>query len=152
MKREILHVDVNNAFLSWTAIDRMKNGENLDIRLIPSIIGGDEKQRHGVVLAKSPIAKQFGIKTGEPIFLARKKCPKIQIYQSDFSVYHRYSNDLYELLLQYTNQIERFSIDECFLDMTFFLRGKDIKQIAVEINKRVKKELGFTVNIRNCSQ
>lgn len=84
MKREILHVDVNNAFLSWTAIDRMKNGENLDIRLIPSIIGGDEKQRHGVVLAKSPIAKQFGIKTGEPIFWQEKNVPKFKFIKVIF--------------------------------------------------------------------
>ena len=73
MERIILHVDVNNAFLSWTAVDRLKHGETLDIRTIPAIIGGDEKQRKGVVLAKSPIAKKFGIQTGEPIYFARKK-------------------------------------------------------------------------------
>ena len=89
MKRKILHVDVNNAFLSWTALERLKKGETLDIRTIPAIIGGDEAQRKGVVLAKSNIAKQFGIQTGEPIFFALKKCPNIQIYQGDFSVYRK---------------------------------------------------------------
>lgn len=148
MERQILHVDVNNAFLSWTAVDRLKKGETLDIRTIPAIIGGDEAQRKGIVLAKSPIAKQFGIQTGEPIYFARKKCPAICVFQSDFSVYHQYSNNLYELLLEYTDRIERFSIDECFLDMTTYIpKGRDLLEIAYEINYRVKEELGFTVNV-----
>lgn len=148
MERKILHVDVNNAFLSWTAVDRLKRGEKIDIRTIPAIIGGDEKQRKGVVLAKSPIAKQLGIQTGEPIYFARKKCPNIQIFQSNFAIYRKYSNALYQLLLQYTDQVEQFSIDECFLDMTYYLpKGKTIEDIAQEIHVRVKKEYGFTVNI-----
>ena len=87
MKREILHVDVNNAFLSWLAVDRLEKGEKLDIRTIPSVIGGDEKQRHGIVLAKSNLAKQFGIKTGEPLFSARKKCPTLRIYESTIRIF-----------------------------------------------------------------
>ena len=67
MERRILHIDVNNAFLSWTAIDMLNKGEEIDIRNIPSIIGGDESKRRGIVLAKSPPAKKFGIVTGEPI-------------------------------------------------------------------------------------
>ena len=63
MERQILHVDVNNAFLSWTAIERLRLGEELDIRTIPAIIGGDEATRHGVVLAKSIKAKEFGIRS-----------------------------------------------------------------------------------------
>mgnify|MGYP005786707567 CR=1 FL=1 len=147
MKRQILHVDVNNAFLSWTAIQRLKQGEELDIRTIPAIIGGDEEARKGVVLAKSIKAKEFGITTGEPIYFARKKCPKVKIYSSDMETYKYYSNQLYQLLLQYTEKIERFSIDECFLDMTEYLMNRTLLEIAYEINKRVKKELGFTVNI-----
>ena len=148
MERQILHVDVNNAFLSWTAVERLKNGESLDIRTIPAIIGGDEAQRKGIVLAKSNLAKQVGIQTGEPIYFARKKCPDLKIYQSDFSVYRKYSNQLYNLLLEYTDRIERFSIDECFLDMTQFIpKGKNLLQIAYEISRRVKEELGFTVNV-----
>ena len=142
-----MHVDVNNAFLSWTAVDRLKHGETLDIRTIPAIIGGDEKQRKGVVLAKSPIAKKFGIQTGEPIYFARKKCPNLQIFQSDFKVYYQYSNALYELLCEYTDKIERFSIDECFLDMTNYLKNRKPYEIALEINRRVKEKFGFTVNI-----
>lgn len=148
MEKQILHVDVNNAFLSWTAVEKLKNGEALDIRTIPSIIGGDEAQRRGIVLAKSNMAKQVGIKTGEPIFFAKKKCPNLKIYQGNFFVYKKYSNSLYNLLLEYTDKIERFSIDECFLDMTGYIpKGKTLLQIAYEINKRVKQELGFTVNI-----
>lgn len=148
MEREILHVDVNNAFLSWTAVEKLKNGETLDIRTIPAIIGGDEAQRKGIVLAKSNIAKQFGIQTGEPIFFARKKCPNIQIFQSDFNVYRRYSNALYNLLLEYTDKIERYSIDECFLDLTGYIpKPRKLIDIAYEISKRAREELGFTVNI-----
>ena len=148
MEREILHVDVNNAFLSWTAVEKLKNGETLDIRTIPAIIGGDEAQRKGIVLAKSNIAKQFGIQTGEPIFFARKKCPNIQIFQSDFNVYRKYSNALYNLLLEYTDKIERYSIDECFLDLTGYIpKTRKLIDIAYEISKRAREELGFTVNI-----
>ena len=148
MKKQILHIDVNNAFLSWTAIERLKRGETVDIRTIPAVIGGDEEQRKGVVLAKSNIAKQFGIQTGEPIFFARKKCPRVQVFQGDFKVYYKYSNALYNLLLEYTDKIERFSIDECFLDMTGYIpKGNSLIDIAYEISKRVKEELKFTVNI-----
>lgn len=148
MEIKILHVDVNNAFLSWTAVEKLKNGETLDIRTIPAIIGGDEAQRKGIVLAKSNIAKQFGIQTGEPIFFARKKCPNIQIFQSDFNVYRKYSNALYNLLLEYTDKIERYSIDECFLDLTGYIpKPRKLIDIAYEISKRAREELGFTVNI-----
>ena len=148
MERLIFHIDVNNAFLSWTAVEMLKNGSKLDIRTIPSIIGGDESKRHGVVLAKSNIAKQFGIKTGEPIYFARKKCPNIEVFESNHKMYREYSNKLYELFKEYTNIIERFSIDECFLDMTNFI-GKNEQNltIAKEISTRVKEEEGFTVNV-----
>ena len=147
MERKILHIDVNNAFLSWTAINMLNNGEEIDIRNIPSIIGGDESKRRGIVLAKSPPAKKFGIVTGEPIYMARKKCPEIKIYPSNYKLYKYYSNKLYELFLEYTEYVERFSVDECFLDMTEFLMGRDIFDIAKEISSRIKEELGFTVNI-----
>ena len=148
MERQILHVDVNNAFLSWTAIEKLNNGETIDIRTIPAVIGGDESSRHGVVLAKSMKAKQFGIRTGEPIYQARKKCPYIQVFQGNYENYRKYSEKLYQLLLEYTDRIERFSIDECFMDLTLFLR-KNEKLIdkAYEIKRRVKEELGFTVNV-----
>lgn len=147
MKRQILHIDVNNAFLSWLAVYKLSNGEEIDIRTIPSIIGGDEATRKGIVLAKSNKAKELGIVTGEPIYQAKKKCPQIQVYKGNFDIYERYSNMLYELLLSYTDKIERYSIDECFLDMTEYLMKDTLENKAKEINKRVKEELGFTVNI-----
>ena len=147
MERQILHVDVNNAFLSWTAVDMLNKGSKIDIREIPSIIGGDESKRSGIVLAKSMKAKEFGIKTADTIYQARIKCPEIKIFASNFKVYREYSNKLYNLLLEYTDKIERFSIDECFLDMTQYLMNDTLLNKAKEINRRVREELGFTVNI-----
>ena len=126
MERQILHVDVNNAFLSWTAVEMLKQGSKIDIREIPSVIGGDESRRAGIVLAKSPKAKLFGISTGETLYQARLKCPQLQVYPGNYKMYKQYSNQLYQLLLQYTDKIERFSIDECFLDMTNCLMGENL--------------------------
>ena len=95
MLRRILHIDVNNAFLSWTAIYMLKNGSQIDIRTIPAVIGGDESKRSGIVLAKSPVAKKFGIVTGEPIYFAKKKCNNLQIYKGDFATYKYYSKLFY---------------------------------------------------------
>lgn len=142
-----MHIDVNNAFLSWYAIWRLKNGAEVDIRKIPAIIGGDESRRAGIVLAKSNLAKQFGIVTGETIYQARKKCPNIQVFQGDYKVYKEYSDKLYKLLLDYTDKIERYSVDECFLDMTEYLMKSTLMNKAQEIRKRVNEELEFTVNI-----
>lgn len=147
MKRQILHVDVNNAFLSWSALDMLKNGSSIDIREIPAVIGGDETKRSGIVLAKSMKAKECGVKTAETIYQAKQKCPGLKIFPSNFKVYREYSNKLYCLLREYTDKIERFSIDECFLDMSQYLMGDTLINKANEINKKVKKELGFTVNV-----
>lgn len=141
-------MDVNNAFLSWTAVYKLSKGEELDIRTIPAVIGGDENSRHGIVLAKSMMAKQCGIVTGEALYFARKKCPSIQVFPSDFGIYKKYSDELYKIFLEYTDKIERFSIDECFLDMTEFTKNREelIKK-AYQINEKVKENLGFTVNV-----
>ena len=147
MEKQILHVDVNNAFLSWTAVDMLKHGSKIDIREIPAIIGGDESKRSGIVLAKSMKAKECGVRTAETIYQAKLKCPNLQIFSSKFKVYREYSDHLYKLLLEYTDKIERFSIDECFLDMTNYLRKDTLLNKAIEINRRVKEELGFTVNV-----
>ena len=147
MKKQILHVDVNNAFLSWTAVEMLKNGSNIDIREIPAVIGGDETKRSGIVLAKSMKAKECEVKTADTIYQAKLKCPGVKIYQSNFNIYRKYSDGLYNLLRQYTDKIERFSIDECFLDMTEYLMKDTLINKAYEINRRVKEELGFTVNV-----
>ena len=147
MERKILHIDVNNAFLSWLAVYKLQSGETLDIRTIPAIIGGDEETRKRIVLAKSMKAKEIGIVTGEPIYQARIKCPQVKVFKGNFEIYRKYSNKLYTLLLNYTDKIERYSIDECFLDMTEYLMKDTLENKAKEISKRVKQELGFTVNI-----
>ena len=147
IQRQILHIDVNNAFLSWTAIDRLAMGETLDIRNIEAVIGGDETKRSGIVLAKSTKAKKKGVTTGETLYQARLKCPNLQVFKGDYKSYKKHSNDLYNILSQYTDKIERFSIDECFLDMTGYLIDESLLNKAYEINKRVKEELGFTVNV-----
>ncbi len=146
-QRQILHVDVNNAFLSWTALDRLSQGEKIDIREIEAVIGGDESKRAGIVLAKSMKAKIKGVYTGETLYQARLKCPNLQVFKGDYKSYKKHSNDLYKILLEYTEKIERFSIDECFLDMTDYLGNDTLINKAYEINRRIKKELGFTVNV-----
>ena len=145
--RKILHVDVNNAFLSWFAVYQLKQGSNIDIREIPAVIGGDESKRSGIVLAKSVKAKEFGVVTGEPLYQARRKCPNLQVYTGKYKVYQQYSDKLYHLLLNYTQKVERFSIDECFLDMTDYIKDSELEKVAKEISERIVKELGFTVNI-----
>lgn len=148
MERQILHVDVNNAFLSWTAVDMLKKGYKIDIRNIPAVIGGDEETRRGIVLAKSNLAKAVGIKTGETLYSARKKCANLQVFPCNHKMYSEYSNKMYKLLLEYTDEIERFSVDECFLDLTHFIRnGESLLEKAKEISNRIKEELGFTVNV-----
>ena len=94
MERIIFHVDVNNAFLSWTAVYLLKNGYETDIRTIPSVIGGDEEKRHGIVLAKSPVAKKYGIKTAETLYLARKKCPNLEVFPANHEFYYEQSRNL----------------------------------------------------------
>lgn len=148
MENIIFHIDINNAFLSWTAVKLLSEGYNNDIRTIPSIIGGDEKKRHGIVLAKSPIAKKYGIKTAETIYAAKKKCPNLQIFPPDMDFYQEMSNHFFEYLKKYTPNIEKISIDECFMDMSHFsYLYDDLVLLAYKIKDDVYKLFGFTVNI-----
>ncbi len=147
-ERLIFHVDVNNAFLSWTAVELLRKGKRLDIRKIPSIIGGDEAARRGIVLAKSPVAKKFGIKTAETIYAARKKCKNLQVFPPDHDLYKKRSDELFQYLSQYTPKIERYSIDECFLDMTgMSLLYPDPLALAYKIKDEIKEKFGYTVNV-----
>lgn len=129
----IFHVDVNSAFLSWTAVNRMKFGDKTDIRETAAVIGGDETSRRGVVLAKSEKAKKLGVRTGESLYSARQKCPELKVYAPDFSIYRSCSDEMYNILCEYTDKIERYSIDECFMDMgcmsaeTAYRSGSEIK-------------------------
>lgn len=116
--RLIFHIDVNSAYLSWTAVEQLKHGADVDLREIPAIIGGDIQSRHGVVLAKSIPAKAYGIKTGEPVSHARTKCPLLVSYPPDHKLYHRYSQEFMALLATFCPQIEQVSVDECYLDFS----------------------------------
>ncbi|MFR3728165.1 DNA polymerase thumb domain-containing protein [Lacrimispora sp.] len=148
-QRLIFHIDVNSAFLSWESVDRLeKDPEALDLRTIPSAVGGDAASRHGIVLAKSTPAKKYGITTGEPIVTALQKCPELTVVPAHFQIYTEKSRQLMEVLSNYTPDIEKFSIDEAFLDMTstIHLFGPPLA-VANQIRERVLKELGFTVNV-----
>ncbi|MEE1312856.1 MAG: DNA polymerase IV [Lachnospiraceae bacterium] len=151
MKRDrvIYHIDVNSAFLSWEAVYRMQaKKDKVDLRDIPSIIGGDEKLRHGIVLAKSIPAKRFGIKTGESIRDALAKCPQLVICPPCYNLYERCSKAMRKEFEQYSPVIEKYSVDECFIDMTetIGLFGDPI-ETAYELKDKIKDRLGFTVNI-----
>ena len=148
-KRIIFHIDVNSAYLSWEAIEQLNKGSNIDLRTIPSIVGGDPAKRHGIVLAKSVPAKKFGIITGEPVFQALKKCPNLTIVPPSHAVYTKQSRAMTDLLLSYTPDLEKFSIDECFIDISKLklLYGDDYMSLAYEMKDRIHNELGFTVNI-----
>lgn len=144
----IFHIDVNSAFLSWSAADKLSLGEKIDLRDIASVIGGEVESRRGVVLAKSMIAKKSGIVTGESLFTARKKCVSLVVVAPDFRLYERCSKAMRKIFGDYTPYVEKFSIDECFLDLTSYNTSKEAAlKIAYDIKDRIKRELGFTVNI-----
>ena len=144
----IFHIDVNSAYLSWTAVEQLKNGAAVDLREIPAIIGGDQKSRHGVVLAKSPAAKRYGIRTGEPVANAFRKCPNLAMYPPDHKMYREKSRRLMEYLRTFTKEIEQVSVDECYMDFTGIAdRWNSPVDGAVEIKDGIKAQFGFTVNI-----
>ena len=148
MERLIFHIDVNNAFLSWTAVDLLAKGYPIDIRNIPSVIGGDEESRRGIVTAKSPVAKKMGIVTAESLYTARKKCPNLKVFKGDYQLYTKNSNDLYSYFCQFTDKIERYSIDECFLDMTGTeLLYPDPIALAYKMKDEIHEKFGYTVNV-----
>lgn len=147
MKRLIFHVDVNSAYLSWEAAERVIRGGE-DIRLIPSAIGGDKEKRTGVILAKSIPAKKFNIKTGEPVAMALRKCPDLFLASPNFQLYEEKSRAFMNICRKYTPVVEKYSIDECFMDMSGMEKiYSDPIQIAHEIQDDIENTLKFTVNI-----
>ena len=146
MEKIIFHVDVNSAYLSWNAVWDLQHGKSLDLRTVPAIVGGDPESRHGIVLAKSIPSKKFGIKTGETLFSALVKCPELKIVPPRYSVYMKASEAMVEILREYSPLIERYSIDECFMDMSNLTRENAI-ETATNLKERIYKELGFSVNI-----
>ncbi len=148
MDRVFFHIDVNSAFLSWSALEKLHNGSALDLRTIPSVIGGDMAKRHGVVLAKSIPAKAYGIVTGEPIVNALRKCPSLTLEPPDHKLYHRRSQELMTLLSDFCPDIEQVSVDECYMDYTPIASRYPSPEAAAHLIKdRVFQELEFTVNV-----
>ena len=147
MKRLIMHVDVNSAFLSWEAARRVAQGQD-DLRLIPSAIGGDREKRTGVILAKSIPAKAFNITTGEPVAQALRKCPDLVLAPPDFRLYEKSSKAFMDICRRYAPAVEKFSIDECFLDMTGTGHMyPDPVATAHKLKDEIRDTLGFTVNV-----
>ncbi len=147
--RYVLHIDVNSAFLAWSAVYRIRElGETDDLRDIPSVVGGDEESRHGIVLAKSVPAKKYGIETAEPLASARRKCPGLIVVPSDFHTYKKYSNAFIDLISRYTDEIYQYSIDEVWAVFDGYddMYG-DIVDFAYKLKDEIKDKLGFTVNI-----
>ncbi len=145
----IFHIDVNSAFLSWESVYRIKElGEAIDLREIPSAIGGDRSKRRGIILAKSTSAKKYGVRTGEPIVDALRKCPELTIVPPRYEIYEKNSKLFMDILAKYSPDVEKYSIDEAFADMTGTekLFGEPVKA-AERIKNEIYETLGFTVNV-----
>lgn len=143
------HIDVNNAYLSWEALYRMRElGETEDIRELDAIIGGDISKRHGVVLAKSQSAKRYGVRTGEPVVSALKKCPGLRSFKPHMWYYKQRSRELMQMFQKYAPVVDQYSIDEAFLDMsgTYALYGDPVA-FAYKLKDEIRETLDFTVNI-----
>ena len=149
MNKVIFHIDVNSAFLSWEAVYRLYHlGGKVDLRDEVAAVGGDMAMRHGIILAKSIPAKKYNIKTGESIVEALQKCPQLKLVPPNYSLYERCSAAFMEILRQYSPDVEQYSVDEAFVDMTGTesLWGEPVTA-ANRIRNQIRKELGFTVNV-----
>lgn len=144
----IFHIDVNSAFLSWSALEQLSQGNPVDLRTVPSIVGGDTQTRHGIVTAKSIPAKAFGIETAEPVVSAFKKCPQLIMVSPNHKLYSAYSQALMEHLSSFCPHIEQASIDECYMDFTPIKDNFPSPEEGARIIKdSVYEKFGFTVNV-----
>ena len=142
MKRIILHCDLNNFYASVECV------KNPALKGKPVAVCGNDDDRHGIVLAKSQTAKICGVKTGDTIFEAKKKCNDIIVVQTDFDAYHQYSEIVKEIYSQYTDLIEPFGMDECWLDVSdsTIIFG-DGEKIANDIRNHIRRETGLTISV-----
>lgn len=150
MKRDrvVFHVDVNSAYLSWEAVWRLQHGSTLDLRQLPSVVGGDAESRHGIVLAKSIPAKRFDIQTGEVLWQARQKCPNLVVVPPNYRLYMMCHQALVDMLHEFSSEVQVFSIDEAFLEFTGSETLYGTPEAAAHaLRNRIRDELGFTVNV-----
>ncbi len=147
MDRLIMHIDVNSAYLSWEAVKALEDGSKVDYREVPSIVGGDPKKRTGIVLAKSIPAKKYGIITGEPLRQALDKCPSLLVISPSYGLYTRCSDAMMGVVSNYSDNIERYSVDEVFVDLSHTIGQVDPEELGHRIKDHVKTYLGFTVNV-----
>ena len=145
-RRVIFHIDVNSAFLSWTAVKLMQEGQP-DIRLVPSVVAGDPSDRRSIITAASMPAKELGIKAAQPVSMALRAHPQLVIVQGDWEWYRQCSQGFIEICRRYSPVLQQFSIDECFIDMTMRNWGEDPVDVATRLKEEIKDRLGFTVNI-----
>ena len=146
LKRIIFHIDVNSAFLSWTAVKLLQEGGD-DIRLVPSVVSGDPSDRRSIITAASMPAKKLGIKTAQPVSMALRTCPQLVIVRGDWAWYKRCSQDFIAICRNCSPVLEQFSIDECFIDMSSRCEGQDPVEAAVRLKDEIRDSLGFTVNV-----
>lgn len=139
MERSILHVDCNNFFASVESV------YDPSLKKVPCAVGGRQEERHGIILAKNELAKKYGVKTGEAIWQAEKKCPGLVIVEPHFDRYNKFSKLFKGICFEYTDLLESFGIDECWLDVTGNRFGA--VEIAEKIRNRVKNEYGLTVSV-----
>lgn len=149
VKRFVFHVDVNSAFLSWSALKQLQEDPgSVDLRTIPSAVGGDIRTRHGIITAKSIPAKAYHVQTGEPVVRALEKCPQLVLVRSDFKTYRMYSSRFISVLKEYTDQVQQASIDEAYMDVSDLVSSReDAITLADRIKNTVCGRLGFTVNV-----
>ena len=142
MKRIIFHIDQNCYFASVEMISRP------ELKDVPMAVAGDAKVRHGIILAKNEPAKKYGIKTAEAIWQAQAKCPDLVLVDAHHEKYEFYSKKLREMYSEYTDRVEPFGLDECWLDMTGIVSDyEDAEEIALEIRNRVKEEFKLTCSV-----
>ena len=146
LSRIIFHIDVNSAFLSWTAVKMMGEGHP-DIRLVPSVVSGDPNDRRSIIIAASIPAKRLGIKTAQPVSMALRTCPSLVIVGGDWAWYRQCSQGFIAICRRYSPVLQQFSIDECFIDMSLHCDRSNAVALACRLKDEVRAKLGFTVNV-----
>ena len=146
MSRVIFHIDVNSAFLSWTAVKIVSEGGQ-DIRLVPSVVSGDPGDRRSIIAAASMPAKKLGIRAAMPVTMALRLYPRLVIVRGDWEWYKRCSEGFIAICRSYSPVLQQFSIDECFLDMSLRCGAQDPVEVATRLKDEIKSRLGFTVNV-----